>query len=130
MNCGSNDHNSYNRTCSELKRQVEIQTIKVTQKVSFSEAVKRSNIQRKTYAQITANNSSTTSTNNKQCQCPHCEFHKIDNNQQRSAIVSSDLNERDKESESMDGVTSSAVGTESPADNTSTSQDGQHSNNS
>lgn len=121
MNCGSNDHNSYNRACSELKRQVEIQTIKVTQKVSFSEAVKRSNIQRKTYAQITANNSSTSSTNNKQCKCPHCEFHKTENMQQRAIIDYSDLNENEKESESMEGATSPAV-----EENTSTSQDGQH----
>jgi hypothetical protein len=125
MNCGSNDHNSYNRTCSELKRQVEIQTIKVTQKVSFSEAVKRSNIQRKTYAQVTANNSQTTATNNKQCQCPHCDFHKTENKQQRITIDYGDLNENDKESESMAGVTSPAGDTESPGENASTSHDGQ-----
>jgi hypothetical protein len=49
-NCGSIEHNSYNRNCTEMKRQVAIQTIRVTQKVSFSEAVKQSNLQRNTYA--------------------------------------------------------------------------------
>ena len=70
----------------------------------------------------------TTSTNNKQCQCPHCEFHKTENKQQRTAIDYSDLNEIDNKSESVEAVTSPAMDIENTADNASTSQDGQHSN--
>lgn len=135
MNCGSNEHNSYNRSCPELKRQIEIQTIKVTQKVSFSEAVKRSNLQRKTYAQITANNSTTTPMNaSVQCQCPHCSYHKTQNStqitEQRKIIDYGDLNEKDQELEEMENLTSQTMITESSTDKSEVTQDGQHTNNS
>jgi hypothetical protein len=67
VNCNETGHNSYNRTCTEYKRQVEIQTIKATQNVSMAEAVKRFNINKKSFAQVTA-----TAT---QCTCKHCEYH-------------------------------------------------------
>lgn len=70
VNCNENSHNSYNRNCSEYKRQLEIQTIRVTQKVSMAEAVKRSNLNRTTYAQTVKANS------NDDCVCTHCEYHK------------------------------------------------------
>jgi hypothetical protein len=101
INCGSNEHNSYNRSCIEFKRQTNIQTIKVTQKVSFSEAVKLSNLQRNSYAQITANNVSTTPTNNKQCQCPHCGYHTKRNENTRKAKSYEDLNQNVEETEQI-----------------------------
>lgn len=109
VNCGSNEHNSYNRTCSELKRQVEIQTIKVTQKVSFSEAVKRSNLQRNTYAQVTANKNNTNSTKQAQCQCAQCEYHKPKSIKERPMIDYSDLKDNDKQSEQNVGESTSGT---------------------
>jgi DNA repair exonuclease SbcCD nuclease subunit len=67
VNCNQTGHNSFNRNCIEYKRQVEIQTIKVTQNVTMAEAVKRSNINRKTYAMVTATVT--------QCSCSHCDYH-------------------------------------------------------
>jgi hypothetical protein len=69
VNCGETSHNSYNRNCKEYRRQVEIQTIRVTQNVSMAEAVKRSNMNRVTYAQVT-----TAQTEN-DCKCQHCNYH-------------------------------------------------------
>lgn len=69
VNCNEIGHNSYNRNCKEYKRQVDIQTIKVTQNVSLAEAVKRSNLQRKTYAQVTTAETENT------CKCQHCSYH-------------------------------------------------------
>jgi hypothetical protein len=70
VNCNEEGHNSYNRNCTEYKRQVDILTIKVTQNVSMAEAVKRSNINKKSYAQVTATVANT------QCTCTHCDYHK------------------------------------------------------
>ncbi|XP_070500027.1 uncharacterized protein [Chironomus tepperi] len=69
VNCNQLGHNSYNRNCTEYKRQIDIQTIKVTQNVSMAEAVKRSNLKRATYAEITSAQSDTI------CKCQHCNFH-------------------------------------------------------
>lgn len=113
VNCGSNEHNSYNRTCNELKRQVEIQTIKVTQKVSFSEAVKRSNVQRETYAQVTANKSTKSSTNQTQCQCAHCDYHRDKTIKDRPVIEYSDLGGNELQAGQSDGESSSIKDTES-----------------
>lgn len=98
VNCGSNEHNSYSRSCNELKRQVEIQTIKVTQKVSFSEAVKRSNIKRNSYAQVTANKSNNNTTKQAQCQCVHCDYHKTRSNKERPVIEYDDLSDNELQS--------------------------------
>lgn len=104
INCGSNEHNSYNRSCSELKRQVAIQTIKVTEKVSFSEAVKRSNIQRRTYAQITSNDTKTTPENSAQCHCPHCGYHKANQEPKRKVTSYEDLDEHDNATKQQESV--------------------------
>jgi hypothetical protein len=113
-NCGSIEHNSYNRNCTEMKRQVAIQTIRVTQKVSFSEAVKQSNLQRNTYAQVTASTlasqNTTTSTISQadtvQCKCPHCGYHRPSNKPQmqaqRPTIDYGDLNVSTSETEHSD----------------------------
>lgn len=69
VNCKQAGHNSYNRNCTEYKRQVDILTIKVTQQVSMAEAVKRSNINRETYAQIASQSQDI-------CKCQHCTYHK------------------------------------------------------
>lgn len=129
-NCGSNEHNSYNRTCNELQRQVSIQTIKVTQKVSFSEAVKRSNLQRNTYAQVTANNSNTNSTKTTQCQCPHCNYHKTINNKERVPIDYSDLNQDIVQTEQNEGESSSMSVAESSKETKPPEQHEQHTDNS
>jgi hypothetical protein len=112
-NCGSTEHNSYNRNCNELKRQVTIQTIRVTQKVSFSEAVKLSNLQRNTYAQITASSQSQTTptspknqTDNPVCKCPHCGYHKASikphKSTQRPTIDYGDLSPSKSDTEHSD----------------------------
>ncbi|XP_070508161.1 uncharacterized protein [Chironomus tepperi] len=111
VNCGSNEHNSYNRTCSEYKRQVTIQTIKVTQKVSFSEAVKRSNLIRNTYAQVTSDGT----TNASECHCPRCGFHRISEQKQRTIIDYKDLNQSGEETEQIE--------TDSPIDEDRRSQE-------
>lgn len=69
VNCNETGHNSYNRNCSEYKRQIDIQTIKVTQNVSLAEAVKRSNLKRLTYAQVSTKQTEIT------CKCQHCTYH-------------------------------------------------------
>lgn len=69
VNCNETGHNSYNRNCSEYKRQIDIQTIKVTQNVSLAEAVKRSNLKRTSYAKIT------TTQTEASCKCQHCIYH-------------------------------------------------------
>lgn len=78
VNCQQEGHNSYNRNCKEYKRQAEIQTIRVTQNVSMAEAVKRSNLNRFTYAEMI---STQTYINKNQtqieqvCKCQHCNYH-------------------------------------------------------
>ena len=69
VNCNETGHNSYNRNCSEYKRQIDIQTIKVTQNVSLAEAVKRSNLNRASYAQVASTQIETS------CKCQHCAYH-------------------------------------------------------
>lgn len=91
-NCKTEGHNAYNRNCKEYKRQIEIQTVKTTQKVSFSEAVKRVNTNNKTYAQMTATTSTT------QCTCSHCEYHS--NSQVKSNIDVKNNNKRIRENNS------------------------------
>lgn len=116
-NCGSNEHNSYNRTCTEYKRQTAIQTVKVTQRVSFAEAVKRTNLQRNTYAQVTASDNSSPTTISTQCKCPHCGFHRTDNYQERIVTDYGDLNENVMEKEPQNNMrTGSAPGREIEAD--------------
>ena len=129
-NCGSNEHNSYNRTCNELKRQVEIQTIKVTQKVSFSEAVKRSNLQRNTYAQVTANNNINNSIKPQQCQCKHCDYHKTKTNKERATVDYSDLSNNNTPQEQNDGESTSGSFTQNPIKNKLPDQHEQHTDDS
>ena len=69
VNCKQSGHNSYNRNCTEYKRQIDILTIKVTQHVSMAEAVKRSNLNRKSYAEVTNTQVQ------QECNCKHCNYH-------------------------------------------------------
>lgn len=75
VNCQQTGHNSYNRNCAEYKRQTEIQTIRVTQNVSMAEAVKRSNLNRVTYAQITSSQTNNPAQTDTICKCQHCHYH-------------------------------------------------------
>lgn len=85
-NCQQTGHNSYNRNCTEYKRQLNIQTIRVTQNVSMAEAVKRSNINRLTYAQVTTTQTETS------CKCQHCQYHNKQQNASKS--TTSNTNKR------------------------------------
>lgn len=120
INCGGNDHNSYNRLCVEYNRQVNIQTIKVTQNVSFAEAVKRSNLQRRTYAQVTTSNDTNKPSPTK-CGCPHCGYHNL-NIQKRNITNYGDLNENDKMETQEAGSLNESVAIESMGSGTSASQ--------
>lgn len=87
VNCNETGHNSYNRNCSEYKRQIDIQTIKVTQNVSLAEAVKRSNLKRSTYAQVTSTQIETT------CKCQHCDYHQQKTSNKNPEIITSNTQE-------------------------------------
>lgn len=95
INCKQTGHNSYNRNCTEYKRQVEIMTIKVTQKVSMAEAVKRSNINRKTYSEVAGTNTQN------ECKCQHCTFH----NKKSTQTVPSNKRTRTPKVESQESST-------------------------
>lgn len=82
VNCQQPGHNSYNRNCTEYKRQTEIQTIRVTQNVSMAEAVKRSNLNRISYAQITSTQINKSPEIETICACKHCNFHNKKETQQ------------------------------------------------
>jgi hypothetical protein len=96
VNCNEQGHNSYSKNCSQYKRQLDIQFIRISQKVSFSEAVKRSNVKQKTYANVTA----TETPQAQMCTCAHCDYHK-----QSTSKTEPKKRERQKKSDSPDLTT-------------------------